>query len=247
MTDLHSARYGDGDRVFVGLHGWNGGVGIFAPLEPYLPPDVSILAFGLPGYGDSPAPEEWSLPSVARQIVDAIDAEGIDTFSVLGNCSGAIVGLYVAREARHRIDEFILVEPFAWVPSYLSIFLTPVVGRLFYWSAFGNPIGRAITNRALAGQRQESTDMLAPFKRSPLWVPMRYLTLFDQAGEASDYDDIPGEKRILRGDRTFQAVRDSVEAWRNTWPGTTFQELSGAGPLLLREAPGEAAAFLFNR
>ncbi len=247
MSDLHSVRYGDGPRVFVGLHGWNGGSGIFASLEPHLPSDVSILAFGLPGYGDSPAPEEWSLPAVGRQIVDAIDERGIDRFSILGNCSGAIIGLYVARTARRRIDEFLLVEPFAWVPSYLSIFLTPVVGSLFYWSAFGNPVGRAITNRALAGQRQESTDMLASFKRSPLWVPMRYLTLFDEAGKARDYADIPGEKRILRGDRTFEAVRESVEAWGATWPDAEVQILEGAGHLLLQEAPREAAAFLFDR
>jgi pimeloyl-ACP methyl ester carboxylesterase len=247
MTDLHSVRYGDGERIYVGLHGWNGGTGIFAPLEPYLPSDVSIVAFGLPGYGDSPSPPEWSLEAVARQIVDGLDARGIDDFSVLGNCSGAIIGLYVARRARPRVEDFVLVEPFAWVPSYLSIFLTPVVGRLFYWSAFGNPIGRAITNRALAGQRQPSTDLLAPFKRSPLWVPMRYLTLFDQAGEATDYADVPGRKRILRGDRTFQAVRDSVEAWRSTWPETTYRKVEGAGHLLLKEAPEEAAEFIFDR
>ena len=242
---IHVVEHGSGERVFVGLHGWNGTHRTFDPLVDRLPDDVTFLSVDLPGYGRSARPEEWTLASVGRAIVGAVDRRGVDRFSVVGSCSGALVGLYVGRAAGRRINRLIMLEPFAFIPWYLGLFLWPLVGRLFYWSAFGNPAGRAITNWALADNRDDETDLMASFADNALEVPLRYLQLFDTIESPHVFGDVPGHKEIVSAEHTFGAVRRSVDLWLEVWPEATRRQIDGAGHLLIDEATDTLRRLVF--
>ena len=244
---LYVRRYGEGERIFVGLHGWNGTHRTFAPLAPHLPDDTSILAVDLPGYGRSPTPAEWTLDAVADSLIAGLDAHGVGRFSIVGSCSGAVVGLYLARTAGGRLQEFHLLEPFAFIPWYLRLLLVPILGRLFYRSSFGTRAGRWVTNAVLADQRDSETNMMEAFARTRIDVPYRYLQLFDRIESAEVFAGIPGRKFLVRAERTFDAVRDSVDRWEAAWPDATRVTIGGAGHLLIDEATEKLADALFGR
>ncbi len=238
---------GNGPRAFVGLHGWNGSHSTFDALYERLPADATLVGLDLPGYAESAPPTSWQLEAIAAQIVATIDRDvGRGRVSLLGSCSGGIVALFVAPLLGERLDRFIFLEPFAFVPEYLRIFLKPAVGRLFYYSAFGNPIGRWITNTALAGHRQDDTDMMSSFAKGSLEVPLKYLRLFDAIPAPEDFAALPGQIELVYGERTFDAIRESVDTWSRIWPHAVRKEVGGSGHLILHEAPDEVADLVFD-
>ncbi len=244
---LRAVQWGDGERLVVGFHGWNGSTATFAPLVEHLPDDVSLLAFDLPGYGESPEPEAWSMPSIAEMLVDALESNAIEACSLLGNCSGTATTLFVAREAERRgieIDRCALIEPFSYVPWYLRLLLMPFVGWGFYWLAFGTGIGRSITDAFLADKRDDSIDLMAAFAESPLHVPYRYLELFDSLPDPETFGDVPGDKVVMQTEHTFRAVRRSVERFRRIWSELEVHELPSTGHLPLEERPEAVAGHL---
>lgn len=244
---LASVTHGRGEAIFVGLHGWNGSHETFSPLVEHLPDNARLINLDLPGYGQSSPPAQWSLPAIARQIIATIDEEvGRAPVSLLGSCSGGVIGLFVAEQLADRLERFIFLEPFAYVPDYLRIFVRPFFGRLFYYSAFGNPVGRWITNRALSGHRQDDTDMMASFARGSLEVPLRYLNLFDQIPAAEEFAALPGQLELVYGEHTFEAIEESVAIWSRVWPHAIDHQIDGAGHLLLSEAPAAVADWIFK-
>ncbi|MFW6053835.1 MAG: alpha/beta fold hydrolase [Persicimonas sp.] len=245
---LANVVHGHGDDVYVGLHGWNGSHQTFEPLADRVPTTARLISLDLPGYGQSTGPTRWNLEAIADQIVSTLDEEiGPHTpVSLVGSCSGGVVALFVARLLGARTQRFIFVEPFAFVPGYLRIFLKPAVGRLFYYSAFGNPIGRFITNAALAGHRGDDTDMTASFARGSLEVPLEYLHLFDGIDRAESFADLPGQIELVHGEHTFDAIRESVDIWSEVWPEAVVEQIEGAGHLLLTEAPERVAEWVFR-
>lgn len=241
-----SVVHGTRGHVFVGLHGWNGSQHTFAPLVERMPAHTRFICLDLPGYGESAPPPRWNLEAIAEQIVAAIDAEvGSARVSLVGSCSGGVVALFVAPLMAARLERFIFLEPFAFVPDYLRLFLKPVAGRFFYYSAFGNPIGRWITNKALSGHRQDDTDMTDSFARGSLEVPLNYLHLFDTIPSPHDFAALPGRIELVYGEHTFDAIRQSVQTWSHIWPHARHAQIAGAGHLLLDEAADVVAGRVF--
>jgi pimeloyl-ACP methyl ester carboxylesterase len=245
-NNIHIIQYGSGPEVWVGLHGWNGKAQTFDVLRNHIPAHVTFLSLDLPGYGESAAPSEWTLAAVAGQIDVALRRRiGDSPFSLLGSCGGAIVGLYVARAAGARLRRFVCLEPFAFLPWYLRLFMWPIVGWIFYWSSFGTRFGRALTNRAMAKHRHAQTDMLASFAGAPLIVPYRYLALFNQIEASDQFDDLPGRKTLICGERTFEAIHESIDTWHRVWPDADRLRIPQAGHLVLLEAPERLAHAVF--
>ncbi len=244
---VHILEYGNGPDIWVGLHGWNGSAETFDTIEAFIPENVTFLSVDLPGYGKSTVPPVWDISAIGAQIDRAVcERIGEQSYSMMGSCGGAIVGLYVARAADTRLDNFVCMEPFAFLPWYLRIFMWPVLGWLFYWSSFGTPIGRAITNRAMAKHRNEETNMLDSFSKGSLMIPYRYLVLFNQIKASSQFADLPGHKILVCGENTFGAIHESVEIWSQIWPEAESIKIPGAGHLVLLEAPAAVAEQVFG-
>lgn len=216
------------------------------PLLPHLPHDVSLFAIDLPGYGASAPPVEWTHEGIADAILDGLDAHGIEgPIDVVGNCSGAIVAVALKERAPERFGTLWLVEPFASIPWFFAIFTWPVLGALFFWSTFYTPIGRALTNLRLGSMRGEDVDMTDGFSRCPPSVPLRYLRVLGGLGDASRFAGLAARVALVRGARTFGAIREGVDAWRAVWPDAAVHVVADAGHVPFRESPGALAATIF--
>ena len=182
---------------------------------------------------------------MGRAILAALERAGVERFSLIGNCSGAVVGLSVARQTPSRLEQFYLLEPFAFVPWYLRLLLIPLAGRFFYWLSFGTPLGRRVANAVMADRRSEQTDLMAAFADNRIEGPYEYLRMFRRLDRPERFCDVGGEKHLVRAGRTFGAVRDSMERWAEIWPEATRYRLEESGHLLIEEAPAELARIVF--
>jgi pimeloyl-ACP methyl ester carboxylesterase len=243
---LHSHTYGSGHDVWLALHGWGGSHLTFAPLEPQLPEGVRLIAVDMPGYGRSPAVQQWSMEEYLAPLVALIDSMPEQQFSLIGNCSGAIFGLEAALRRPDRFSRLVLIDPFAWLPWYFRIFLLPFAGRLFYLTAFANPVGRVLANVALSKHRKEDVSITESFTRVDHDAALKTLRLLSTVHGASTYRQVANPVSILRGERTFAAVTQSIADWLVNWPQAPVHVVSGAGHLPILENPALVAQLAFH-
>ena len=110
-TNYHDL--GEGPLVLL-LHGSGPGVSAWANWRlpmPYLTEHHRVIAPDLAGFGYSEAPEGWeySTQTWLRQIVDLLDALGLERVSVVGNSFGGSMALALAIHHPERVDRIVLM------------------------------------------------------------------------------------------------------------------------------------------
>ena len=246
---MYVKRYGTGEREFYfGLHGWSGDHRTFAPLAAHLPARASLYSADLPGCGQSPAPQSLTLDAVTGEIVAAVLAAVPPRAAVtlIGNCSGAILGLSAAARLGERVGRLVLIDPFAYWPWYFRVFVAQSFGRHAYRATFANPLGRWLTNQSLRGRRTTDTDLTQSFGHIDHDVAQRYLALLAEVEGVERFASLRGVPiDIVYGERTFAAVKKSVPLWRSVWPQARARMLCGAGHLPILEATAQLAGIIF--
>jgi pimeloyl-ACP methyl ester carboxylesterase len=242
---MHIDRYGDGKRTFFGVHGWAGNAHTFRRLYAFMPEDCSFFAPDLPGYGRSPRLPEMNIPSVAESLADGIRGIRRRDITLIGNCGGAQLALEAAQRSGDRVHRIVLIDPFADLPWYFAIFLKGDFGRRAYYTTFANPIGRWLTNGALARKRTRENNLTEAFHRVDHKTVHEYLSLLATCRPPSRYSNIRAQIDIVYGERTFKAVRDGLAAWRAVYPHARFVELANAGHEPIKEATEGLARAIF--
>jgi len=101
---------GDGQPVVL-LHGFTGRADAWGELAERLARRRRVIAFDLPGHGDSPAPADPSaarLPRVADALVGALDALRVGDAVWLGYSLGGRLALHVAAAHPARVRALVL-------------------------------------------------------------------------------------------------------------------------------------------
>ncbi len=242
---MYLHRYGTGQRIFFGLHGWSGTHQTFAPFAPHLPDDVSLFAVDLPANGQSQRPVEWSLAWFENALGEVMASLPSERFTMIGNCSGALLGLLGASRVMPLVERFVLLDPFAYTPWYFRLFTLPMLGEVAYYSSFANPLGRWLTNLSLAKHRQGETDLTEAFERIDHAAALRYLKLFDSIGSIERFRALNAPTDIFYGARTFAAVKTSVAMWQSLWPHATAHAVD-ACHLPIEEATETLSRLIFQ-
>ncbi len=240
---MHVERFGHGPRHFLGLHGWNGTAAAFRPLVPMLPDDVTLWAADLPGCGRSERPRDMSMDAVMEEV-ERLALRLPAPLNVIGICSGAIPGLLLAQRQPTVIAHLAMIDAFAFVPWYFRVFTMPA-GKLAYFTAFANPVGRLIANLSLRAKRAENTDLTAGFRDTDHEMNLAYLRMFEQAGDSMQWSLIETPVDLLYGERTFAAVRQSIPLFQRRLNVRRVDCLRGAGHLPLLEATEQIGSLLF--
>jgi len=239
-------RYGRGDRIFFGLHGWSGDHTTFAPLVNYLPADAALYCADLPGCGRSQPPREWRLEELTREIAAEISKLDSQSVTVIGNCSGAILALAAMPRIAERVNRLILIDPFAFAPWYFKLFVATPIGKYAYYSTFANPIGRWITNLSLRRHRTRATDLTVSFRAIDHAASYNYLRMLCAIDGIERFAWIRRPIDIVCGARTFGAIKRSVGMWRGLWPQARVFPLEGAGHMPIEEATEELSRIVFQ-
>lgn len=247
---MFTKRYGQGGRVFFGLHGWSGDHTTFAPLAPFVPADATLISVDLPGCGQSPSlPRAFAMSEVARLIAAEIAQLNASRITLVGNCSGALLGLSALQfqpQLNRLITRLVLIDPFAYAPWYFKIFVAPPIGHYAYLTTFANPAGRWLTNLSLKKRRAAESDLTSGFSQVDHAVAYRYLQLFTAIGGIEQWRGIAQPVDIVYGARSFAAIKKSLAMWQQLWPQARLHKLAGAGHLPIQEATEELSRIIFR-
>jgi pimeloyl-ACP methyl ester carboxylesterase len=239
-------RYGQGGHIYFALHGWGGDRRTFAPLAPFVPRTASLYAADLPGCGNSARPREWTVGAVVEEVVEAVRELDAKSVTLVGNCGGAIFALLAARELRGTVERVTMIDPFAYLPRYFSLFNAGEFGRRAYDATFANPFGRWLANQSLRGRRSGTADLTASFAEADHEAARRYLKLYDDVGTIEIFRGLEVPVEIAYGVRTFGAVKRSLALWGEVLPQARVREIEGAGHQPFIEAPAQLAEFIFG-
>ncbi|MGD9530686.1 MAG: alpha/beta fold hydrolase [Pseudonocardia sp.] len=122
-TTLHVSRSGTGAPL-VWLHGSGPGASGLSNFRGNLAAfdDFANLVFDFPRFGRSGRPhiEEPLIPYSGTRILRALDAVGVERFSVVGNSYGGGVASWIAGTAPDRVDSMVLMAPAGMYPPAVT-------------------------------------------------------------------------------------------------------------------------------
>lgn len=239
-------QYGAGPRTFLGLHGWAGNRRTFRRLLAYLPADATFYTGDLPGYGDAPRTSRIDLDAVMSDVLDAMRQVSDPNLTLVGHCGGAWLALEALRLSTGLARGAVLIEPFGYAPLYFRIFTWGDFGRYAYLTTFANPLGRIVTNGALARKRTGAANLTSAFRAVDHETALDYIRLYCAMRPAERFPGLADPVDVVYGERTFAAVRRSIPIWRSTLPNVRCTELQGAGHEPIREATEQLAAVVFG-
>jgi pimeloyl-ACP methyl ester carboxylesterase len=247
---MYCERYGTGEQIFVGVHGWGNDHHSFAPLAAHVPAHASLYSFDLPGCGRSPSPREWNVETIVGEIVEAVANVGSDdgtrAITLIGNCGGAILSLMAACRASQLIERVVMIDAFAYLPRYFKLFLNENYGRRAYDATFANPVGRWLTNQSLRSHRTGASDLTASFDAVNHETQRRYLALYSEMGALEQFSELRVPVEIVYGEKSFGAVRKSAALWQSVLPNARVSKLVGAGHTPMAEATEQLARIIFS-
>ncbi len=174
---------GTGDETLVVLHGLLDSSEGWGRLCRGV--SCSLIAFDLPGFGYSDAPERGSIEGYARDVADGLDLLGIERFTLIGHSLGGAVATALAEKMPDRVAGLVLLAPAGF-------------GRIHLAEAISIPGIRNVVQTAL------------PFAlRSRLAVTASYVTMVTnrRAPESGLVDRVTS-----RGTELVQGAREGTRA-----------------------------------
>ena len=136
------------------LHGLGGDVGFWAAEQAALAAHFRVLAIDLRGSGESlPCSGPFSMQDLAGDVIDVLDAAGIESAHIVGFSMGGLVAQALAVEHPARVRRLVLAATFA---------ITNMQARLFL-----EAVGSVYRNGASAKQMFE---LILPWLFSPAFL-----------------------------------------------------------------------------
>ncbi len=108
---LHRHTFGAPERPpLCFLHGFMGSSADWAPIVQALEDDFHGLTIDLPGHGESlnRPKKAYSVAGAAEAVVEGLDADGIDSCTLVGYSMGGRVALSLALRHPDRVDRLVL-------------------------------------------------------------------------------------------------------------------------------------------
>jgi pimeloyl-ACP methyl ester carboxylesterase len=104
------------------LHYWAGSGRAFEPLRPLLPPNSTLLAPDLPGFGDQAAPAgfDYSVASYADWVAQYIEEHKLTDYHLLGHSMGGKIALLLAARQPAGLHGLLLLSPSPPTPEPIS-------------------------------------------------------------------------------------------------------------------------------
>lgn len=159
-----------GGRPVVVLHGWGGRIESMTPVLNCLSGGFRVVAFDLPGFGESPLPTGvWGTPDYAAFIRDSLHDLGIDRAMFVGHSFGAKVSLYLAATHQDLVEKLVAQGSSGLrTPPSLQARMKRSVSKGARLVGTAGPLGRTI--RDAVYQRIQSEDYKNAGPLRPIFV-----------------------------------------------------------------------------
>ncbi len=242
MLSLHFKSSGQGPALIV-LHGLFGSLDNWATLAKAFAEDHSVFLVDQRNHGRSPHAEPWDYPTMAEDLHDFMDQQGIMQAHLLGHSMGGKVVMTFAGAYPERIDRLIVADM-----------------GIRQYQPHHQEILKALTELDLANlsSRQDAQDFLASQIQDPSVVAFLLKSLgrdeekmfqwkFHLKVIARDYDHIlapvsldfafEGPTLFLTGADSNYVRKEDHEEIKQHFPAATFEEIKGAGHWIHADQP----------
>ncbi|MCL1920655.1 MAG: alpha/beta fold hydrolase [Kiritimatiellaeota bacterium] len=118
---LHATEKGNGEPSVIILHGLMGSSANWRAVQDALSETYRVICLDLPNHGASPHIAQFSLQSLAEDVIETMDALGLGRAVIMGHSLGGKVAMLMASEFTKRVRGLIVVDitPRAFDPVHL--------------------------------------------------------------------------------------------------------------------------------
>jgi pimeloyl-ACP methyl ester carboxylesterase len=232
---------GGAGAPLVVLHHSTGNVG-WAPIHEQLAESFKVLAFDMPGYGQSERPEWARDPrDIAIMMLQALDRLGLQGVTLLGTGLGGFVAAEMATMNRSRLASLVIIGAAGIQPRDGEIVDQMLIDYDEYVKAgFRNDEAFAeVFGESLAPEVKQlwdfSREMTARLTWKPYMFNRRMVPLLSGI-------DIP--TLIIWGSEDVIVPIDVAHQYRENIPGAKLEVVIGAGHLVELEEPAKVASLV---
>ena len=247
LTGTPVAVYGEGPVAYLALHGWGADHRTFAPLEPFLPPDIQLICPNFPGCGGVAPPREWTIDCVIEETARTLKEQTlVDPPVIIGCCLGAVFALEMLQLGVISTKRLVIIDPLIFFPMYLRVFLLGKFGKGAYRASMETGVGRIMANLISRTNRSSDVDMTASLKDIDHDSAYCYLKMMTDLPNPQRYSSLELAVDIIYGEETFRFARKSSKALKAIWEHANEHQVPKASHLPIIEQTEFTARLIFG-
>jgi len=244
---LHFREYGSySDRrpTLIFLHGLLGSASNWHSIARKLEARAHVIVPDLRNHGRSPHAEAMNYPSMAADLSELIDDQGLDSALLVGHSMGGKVAMWLALTQPELVTGLVVVDiaPVTYPQRFESIFvalrgidIANLKSRGQADQLLASAIGEPGLRQFLLQNLERGGD--AWRWRSNLSVLNRELRTLAGFPDASDYTIYPGPVLFIWGGASDYLKPEFQPRIRTLFPYARFRVISGAGHWVYAEQP----------
>lgn len=243
---LHSVIHGEGPALVL-LHGLFGMAANFGVVQRRLAATHQVIAFDLRNHGASPHDPAMSYLDMAGDVLDSLDALGVEQAAVLGHSMGGKVAMRAALLRPDRVTRLVVADiaPVRSGPTFRSIAAAMLALPLDLTRAAASAaLTPAVPDPAVRGFLLQNLRFgPAPGWRIGLAEIAANLPAIEDWDAPADAQ-YAGPVLVLRGERSDYILPEHRPLFRALFPAARFVTLKDAGHWLHADAPEAFVAVL---
>lgn len=132
--NVHYKTYGQGEPVFILLHGFGASLFSWREVTAPLAEFGTVIVYDRPAFGLTERPLEWegenpySQQAQVELVVGLMDTLDIERAILVGNSAGGTISMLVALEYPQRVSGLVLVDPAVYEGGGAPAWIRPLLG-----------------------------------------------------------------------------------------------------------------------
>ena len=231
---------GEGGPTVVMLHGLGGGRMSFEPQMAALSDRYRLVAWDMPGYGQSRPLPQMTWTTLAQAAVALIDHLGVAEVDLLGHSMGGMIAQEVVASYPDRVRRLVLAGTNSAFGS--GEFRTQFLAQRLAPIEAGKTPGE-IAPALIAGMVGEDPDpeatqsAIASMQAIPPQAYRQALECLVTFDRRAALERIAKPTLLIAGGKDKVAPPGVMQRMASTIRGSRYQEIAGAGHLLYAERP----------
>ena len=235
-------KRGDAPETLILLHGIGAGAEMFSPQLEGLSDRFTVIAWNMPGYGETPLEGEMTFEALSGALLALIDHLGIEKANLLGHSIGGMIAQEFYARHPERVRSLILsgtTSAFGgrdgeFQKKFVADRLAPLDAGKTIPELAAAFVPRLVGSASLASAVEIARDAMSRLSPETYREVIRCLATFDRREELAD---ISVPTLLIAGEEDTNAPLKSMKRIAEQIEGARFETMAGIGHLAPLEAP----------
>ena len=241
---LKTTEFGQGPTI-VFLHGMGSSRLAWLPTAKKLLAGHHVVMMDLPGHGDSPLPDPFSLNAAAEAIAQGLAAQRAESTIVVGQGVGGMLALMAASAHPERVSGLVMIDtamkPENPVPDQMQKYFLQMLDEHY------DDVLKGMYTR-MGRDSAQGVTLHAQASRTPPATIKAYMRELLNADGNKALKNLKRPMLLIATEKHWAADKDwaavSKQMGYESTAGITARRIGAAGPLVATEQPDSLAALL---